>query len=74
MLSSFKNKPDAQEIIADDSTACRKNIAQRIMDSVEIGFARKKLRKESAEEFKTPDFHNRTESSCNDEEQNLFLT
>ncbi|GAA4158322.1 hypothetical protein GCM10022217_19460 [Chryseobacterium ginsenosidimutans] len=73
MFSSFENKPDAQKVIADDSAACRENITQRIMDSVEIGFAREKVGKGSTEELKAPDFHNSTQSTCNNEEQNLFL-
>lgn len=73
MLSSFKYKPDAQEIIADDAAACWENVAQRIMDPVKIGFPREKVRQRGAEELETSDFHNGTQPSCNDEEQNLFL-
>ena len=73
MFSSLKNKPDAQEIIADDSAACGENITQRVMDSVEIGLARKEVRQGSAEELEASDFYNGTQSSRNDEEQNLFL-
>ena len=74
MFAPFKHEPDAQEIIADDAAARRENIAQRIMDSMEIGFPRKKVGQRSAEELETSDFHNGTQPSRNDKEQNLFLT
>ncbi len=74
MFSSFKYKPDAQKIIADDSAACRENITQRIVDPVEVGFPRKKVGQRSTEKLEAPDFHNGAEPSRNDEEQNLFLT
>lgn len=74
MFSPFKYEPDAQEVIADDPAARWENIAQRIMDSMKIGFLRKKVGQRSAEELETSDFHNGTQPSRNDKEQNLFLT
>ena len=73
MLSAFKDKPDAQEIIRQNSAACRKNVTHRIMNAMKILFRGKYLWKEGAEEFKTPDFHNSTQSAGNDEKQDLSV-
>lgn len=68
MFSSFKNKPDAQEIIRDDPAAGGKNITQRIMDSVEIKLAREKPGNSGTEQFKAPDFNDSTKPPCYDKE------
>lgn len=73
MLSSFKYKPDTQKIIGNNPTACRKNITQRIMYPIKVGLLDKEMRKIGAENLKAADFYNGTQSSGNDEEQNLFL-
>lgn len=74
MFSSLKNKPNAQEIISNNPAARRENITQRVMYSVKICLTGKEVRKVGAENLKAPDFHNGTQSACDDEKQNLFLT
>ena len=73
MLSSFKDKPDAQEIICNNPTAGRENITQRVVYPVEVHLSGKELGKISAENLKASYFYNSAEPSRNDEEQNLFL-
>lgn len=43
------------------------------MYPIEVGFFYKEVRKIGAENLKAAYFYNGTQSSCNDEEQNLFL-
>lgn len=73
MLSSFKNEPDTQKIIRDDSTAGRENVAQRIVYAMKIGFFFKEMGEVGAEYLEAANFYNGAQSSCNDEEQNLLL-
>lgn len=73
MLSSFKDKPDAQKVIGNNPARRRKNITQRIVYPMKVGFSCKKLWKISAEYFEAANLYNGAQSSCNDEEQNLFL-
>jgi len=73
MFSSFKDKPDAQKIIGDDSAAGRENVTQRIVDAVKIGFSSEKMRQVGTESLEASNFYNGAEPSGYNEEQNLFL-
>jgi len=74
MFSSFEDKPYAQKVIGDDSATRRENIAKRIFNSIKIIFRCKDSGKVYAQYFETPDFHNGTQSACDNKEDDLFLT
>jgi hypothetical protein len=74
MLSSFENKPDAEEIIGDNATSGRQYITERIFDPIKIVFRRINLWEINAQYFKTADFHNGAQAAGDDEKKNLFMS
>ena len=60
MFTSFKNKPDAQKIISDDSATCGKDVAERILNSIQIVFPMQQFWKINAQQLEAADFYNCT--------------
>lgn len=73
MFSAFKNKPDAKEIVKDDSTGGGKDVTQGVVDTEKILLPWKNRWKVNTEKFKTANLHNCAHSTCKNKKQHLFL-